>query len=234
MLSLKTDEERSLFLEAYVETYLREEVIAEQLVRNLTPFRRFLDVAGQSSGMLVNYSSIAHDIGVDPNTVKSHFGILEDTLIGYLIPAWDRSVRKQQIQAPRFYLFDYGVKRSLERVSHIPIASTAEFGRAFEHFLVSTMRTLNHYKHLRYGLSHLLTKGGLEVDIVIDRPGMKTAMVEIKSAQNVEARHLEHLRSLRSDYPEFEYYCLCQEKNPRLVEGIHVLPWSEGLTELGF
>jgi uncharacterized protein len=234
LYSLSADEEKTLFLEAYVDTYLREEVVAEQLVRNLAPFRQFLEIAAQTSGTLVNYSAVASDIGVDPHTVKSYFQILEDTLLGNFLPAWDRSVRKQQLASPRFYLFDYGVKRSLEGLVHIPLVSSGEFGRAFEHFIVNEMRALNHYYGKRYKFFHLTTKGGLEVDIVIERPGEKAALIEIRSAENVEERHLGHLASLQKDYPEFEYFCLCRERVSRLVRGIRVLPWEDGLKKLGF
>jgi len=233
LYSFATNEERTHYLEAYVNTYLREEVVAEQLVRNLIPFRRFLEVAAQTSGTLVNFSAIASDIGVDPHTVKSYFQILEDTLLGSFLPPWDRSVRKQQLKSSRFYLFDYGIKRALEGVAHLPVISSGEFGRSFEHFIVNEIKALNHYYGKRYKLYQLATKGGVEVDVVIERPREKTALVEIKSAESVEDRHLQHLRSLEKDYPDFEYFCLCRERTPRIAKGIHILPWQLGLGALG-
>ena len=101
-------------------TYLKEEIVAEQIVRRLDPFRHFLEVAAQSNGSIVNYANIARDVGADPKTVLSYFGILEDTLVGFLLPAFHRSIRKQQRSNPKFYYFDTGVKRSLDRTLGVP------------------------------------------------------------------------------------------------------------------
>ena len=73
-------------MRAYALTYLKEEIVAEQVVRRLDPFRHFLEVAAQSNGMVVNYANIAKDVGADPKTVNSYFSILEDTLVGFLLP----------------------------------------------------------------------------------------------------------------------------------------------------
>ena len=104
---------RSEYLAAYVSTYMREEVLAEQLVRNLEGFRKFLKVAAQVNGQIVVYDSIARDVGIDATTVKTYFEILSDTLLGFALPSYHRSVRKQQRKAPKFYFFDCGVQRAL-------------------------------------------------------------------------------------------------------------------------
>ena len=101
--SLSEDEDRQAFLRAYALTYLKEEIASEQVVRRLDPFRYFLEVAAQSNGMIINYAKIAEDVGVDPKTVVAYFTILEDTLVGFLLPAYHRSVRKQQRVSPKFY-----------------------------------------------------------------------------------------------------------------------------------
>lgn len=93
------------FLRSYALTYLREEIIVEQLVRNLEPFRNFLEVAAQSNGQVINYSRIAEDVGVDVKTVQAYFSILEDTLLGVILPAYHSSVRKRLRTNPRFYFF---------------------------------------------------------------------------------------------------------------------------------
>jgi predicted AAA+ superfamily ATPase len=109
LLEFQNASDKIEFLRAYALTYLKEEIQVEQLVRNLDPFRQFLEIAAQSNGQIVNYSKIARDVGVDTTTVQNYFSILEDTLIGFHLPAYHRSIRKRQRESPKFYLFDPGV-----------------------------------------------------------------------------------------------------------------------------
>ena len=118
--ALEANEDKQSYLRAYALTYLKEEIVAEQIVRRLDPFRQFLEVAAQSNGTIINYANIARDVGADPKTVISYFSILEDTLVGFLLPAFHRSIRKQQRTNPKFYFFDTGVKRSLDRTLDVP------------------------------------------------------------------------------------------------------------------
>jgi predicted AAA+ superfamily ATPase len=97
IFGLSSNSSKDLFLDAYVHTYLLEEVTAEQLVRNIQPFRRFLEVAAQASGTIINFSAIAREIQVDTKTAQNYFSILEDTLLGSFLPAFNQSVRKQQL-----------------------------------------------------------------------------------------------------------------------------------------
>ena len=136
--ALDAADDKRAYLRAYALTYLKEEIVAEQIVRRLDPFRQFLEVAAQANGTIVNYANIARDVRADPKTVISYFSILEDTLVGFLLPAFQRSIRKQQRANPKFYYFDTGIKRALERTLEVPLRSgTYEYGKAFEHFLVT-------------------------------------------------------------------------------------------------
>jgi uncharacterized protein len=233
IFALARDDEREAFLDAYVHTYFKEEVVAEQLVRKVEPFRNFLEVAAQANGSILNRSKIAEDVGVDDKTIKTYFDILQDTLLGFFLPAYHKSVRKQQISAPKFYLFDCGVKRALENLSGVPLGSASEFGRAFEHFVICEAVRLNSYFRRKYKFSYLATKGGLEIDLVVERPAHRTVLVEIKSSTEVFPRHLAHLEAVAAEHPEFEAYCLCRECSARKVGEIHILPWQEGLKQIG-
>ena len=113
--NLKSDSARRKMLETYALTYLNEEIRAEQIVRNLDPFRKFLEVAAQMNGKVINFSAIAQDVGVDEKTVQSYFQVLEDTLIGFFVEPFHTSVRKKINKAPKFFFFDTGVKRALAR-----------------------------------------------------------------------------------------------------------------------
>jgi predicted AAA+ superfamily ATPase len=114
-------------------------------VRNLIPFRKFLPIAAQSSGTIINYNSIARDIGVDWTTIRNYFEILEDTLVGFKLPAFSQSVRKQQMLSSKFYLFDLGVKRSLDRTLNLVPSTGQIIGPLFEHFIICEAIRLNDY-----------------------------------------------------------------------------------------
>jgi uncharacterized protein len=226
-------EVRHSFLQTYVETYLKEEVLQEQLVRNVTPFRKFLAIASQCSGTLLNYNHLAREIKVDWTTIRTYFEILEDTLIGYFIPPYDKSVRRQQLKSSKFYLFDTGVKRALDKTLKVLPLSSQMIGPLFEHLVIGEIWRLNHYKRADYSLSYLATQGGLEVDLVVERPGQKTALIEIKSSDSIKDMHLRHVDVLVNENESFEAFCFCREPYMRKVGKVIVTPWQEGIKMLG-
>ncbi len=233
-LEYNNDYDRELFLTSYAHTYLKEEIMAEQVVRSLSPFRRFLEVAAQMNGELINFAAIARDVGVDDKTVRSYFTILEDTLIGFLIDAHHQSIRKTQLQAPRFFFFDLGVKRALQgTLSALLVESSYDFGKAFEHFLVAEIVRLNSYLRKSYRLSHLRTQAGAEIDLLIERPGDKTVLIEIKSTTDVRADHLKHLRHFQTDIQNSQAMCLSRDPAVKQIDSVTCYPWEKGLIALG-
>lgn len=233
-LELTSPADKNEFLRAYALTYLKEEVWAEHLVRNLDPFRAFLEVAAQSNGEIINYARVSRDVGVDPKTVQSYFQILEDTLLAYILEPHHRSLRKRQSKSPRFYFLDTGICRALSRTLNVPLnPGTYAYGRAFEHFVITEIFRRCAYLRNDYGLSYLRTKDGAEVDLVIDRPGEATALVEIKSSSFVDDADLRHLKAFHRTMPDSVALCLSREEVARSVAGVRVVPWREGLDELG-
>lgn len=227
-------ETRSELLSAYVHTYLREEILAEQLARDAVPFRRFLECAAQTNGEIINFSSVGRDVGVSPNTVQTYYQILEDTLLGYRVLPYHQSIRKRQRVGPKMYLFDCGVTRTLLRQQNQSITdSTYGYGRSFEQAMFLEMYRLSSYQNKDYQISYLMTKDGLEIDFIIERPGLPLALVEVKSADKINDSHLRSLKSVKKDFPKAELFIMCKERTPRIVEGIKVLPWQECITELG-
>lgn len=226
---------RNDFLETYAHTYVKEEIVAEQIVRRLEPFRNFLEVASQGNGTPVNYSNIARDVGADTKTVQSYYQILEDTLMGFKLPAWRHSIRKQQALAPKFYFFDLGVKRALDRNLDAPLAPhTYGFGAAFEHFLIAEIRRLADYAGKNWKLMHLRTNYGAEVDLVIDRPGSPTLLIEIKSADHVDERDTKTLEAMLPDAPKgSEALVLSRDDVAKKIGSVLCLPWQRGLEEMG-
>ncbi len=121
IFTLDIDEMKKEFLYAYAHTYLKEEIWNEHFIRDLDPFRRFLEVAAQCNGQLINFSNIARDVGVSDKTIKSYYSILEDTLIGFFLEPYHASFRKRLSHQPKFYLFDTGVTRALAFLTYVKL-----------------------------------------------------------------------------------------------------------------
>jgi predicted AAA+ superfamily ATPase len=232
--NLTTDEERQLYLRSYVNTYLKEEIAEEQIVRKLDPFRKFLQIASQSSGTIINFSKIAKDTGVSIPTVQTYFQILEDTLLGTILSPFHESIRKRQFENPRFYFFDNGVRRALDRTITIDlIPQTSAYGVAFEHFIVNEIIKLKAAKNLDFELSYLRTYGDAEIDLIIERPGLPRALIEIKSKTHISDEDVRHLQSLGPDIPNSESFCLSNDPNSKKIGSVACLPWQTGLIEIG-
>jgi uncharacterized protein len=231
---LEDSSDRDQYLRAYSFTYLKEEIVAEQVIRKLDPFRQFLQVAAQDNGKIVNFSKIAEDVGADTKTVQSYFSILEDTLVGILLPPYHASIRKRQRANPKFYLFDPGVKRALDRPLGIPLQEgTYAFGCAFEHFVILEALRLSSYRANDWAFSYLRTKDDAESDLVIERPGLPTAIVEIKSTRTVRERDAAPLQRFIPDFGSCEACCLSQDPHEKKLGEVWCFPWQEGLAKLG-
>lgn len=226
--------DKRLYLETYARTYLKEEIWNEQIVRKLEPFAHFLEVAAQCNGKILNFSKMGRDIGVDTKTVQSYYQILEDTLVGFMLPAYHRSVRKRQTTAPKFYFFDTGVKRALDGTLTVDLLpQTYAFGDAFEHFIFLEIRRFSAYRHNDYRLSYFRTHEGAEVDLIVERPGKSPVLVEIKSSASVDSAVIKSLERIAHDFGPCECLCLSRDKTRRQVGKTLILPWQEGLAYLG-
>jgi predicted AAA+ superfamily ATPase len=213
-------------LAAYAGDYLREEIAAEGLTRNIPAFSRFLDVAAACSGQMINYSAIASEAQVPRSTVQEYFQILEDTLVAHVLPAYDRTSKRKPITTAKFYLFDVGVARHLQNRGPLRRRSP-DFGAAFETYLFHELRSYLDYTRageLRYWRS----KSGFEVDFVL---GDRTA-VECKGKTNVTPRDLRGLKALREERLLEHYLLVGLVDRPRTVERIEILPWRLFLERL--
>jgi predicted AAA+ superfamily ATPase len=227
-------EEKTEFLRAYAHTYLREEIAAEQLVRKLEPFRNFLEVAAQSNGQILNASKIGRDVGADVKTVQSYFTILEDTMMGFLLPAWRRSVRKRQATHAKFYFFDTGVKRALDRtVSQEMYEGSFAFGNAFEHLVILELVRMNDYHRCDCRFSYLRSASGQEVDLVIDRPGQPIALVEIKSAEQVSDDECRAVNAFVKEIPDAVAFCVSRDPHRKKIGAATCVPYQDAARELG-
>ena len=234
LFSLNTEEEYQAYLRAYALTYLKEEVWAEHLVRKLDPFRRFLEIAAQSNGEIINYANIARDVGADHKTVASYFEILEDTLLGFIVEPFHLSLRKRQLQSPKFFFFDPGIVRALTRMLAVPLKpKTYAYGKAFEHFVIIEIIRLSSYYQKDYRFSYLNTKDGAEIDLIVERPGQPLVLVEIKSTVHVTEQDVRQLVRFKKDLPGSEAICLSKDPVKKEIKGVLSLPWEEGIAALG-
>ena len=217
-------------LDAYIADYLKEEIAAEGLVRNLPAFSGFLDAAALSDGELINFSNIGTDCGVSGHSARAHFEILEDTLLGRWLPAYRKRPKRRVVGAPKFYLSDVGVVNRLARRGTLSRGSDA-YGRAFENWVFHELSAYLDYAADGDDLSYWRLAGGTEVDFIV---GDMRLAVEAKATGRIVARHLKGLRSLVTDHPKVGgRVVVCLEDRPRRTEdGIDILPVGVFVTRL--
>ncbi|MFW5871962.1 MAG: ATP-binding protein [bacterium] len=209
-------------LSAYVGSYLQDEIIAEAKIRNIDSFTRFLEVAAFSNGEIVNYSNIASECGVSPPTVKEYFQILEDTLIGRFVPAFQKKPKRRVIQTPRFYFFDIGIANYLLKRKSIELGSES-FGKAFEHFIYHEIYAHRHYSDINYSISYWRTTSGFEVDFVL---GDHEVAIEVKATSNANQRHLKGLKKFAEEYNIKKLILISNDPLPRKTGECSILPWK--------
>ncbi len=194
-------EQAAEILSAYLNTYLKEEIREEGLVRRVPPFVRFLSLAGQFNGQMVNLQNIAREAGISRSTVDTYFSILMDTLLGHFLPAWRPGLKVREAAHPKFYWFDQGVARAAAGWLRDP-ADRVWLGAALETLVYHELRVYNEVSRKLRPLFFYRTPAGVEVDFIIetarrqwDSPPHVVA-VEVKRAERWERVWEKHLRSL--------------------------------------
>ncbi len=209
-------------LNAYIADYLREEIAAEGLVRNLPAFSGFLDAAALSDGEMVNFSNVARECGVSSHTAKSYFGILEDTLLAHWLPAYRKRRKRRVISAPKFYFSDVGVVNRLARRGELT-PGTELYGKAFENWVFHELSAFGAYRELDDELSYWRLPSGVEVDFVL---GDVRLAVEAKASPRITRDQLKGLRTLKEEHPGVKrriVVCL-EPRSRRTDDGIDILP----------
>ena len=226
---LQDDGECKRSLKAYIQDYLKEEVFAEGLTRNIPAFSRFFDAFGYSHGELTNYSNIARDCGVDSKTVKEYYQILIDTLLAIRIdPFKKRQSRKIITKAPKYYLFDVGVANYLRKLNLLEERGE-EFGKAFEHFVLMEIIAYRAYSNKDFEINFWRTKTGLEIDFIL--AGGEIA-IEVKGTSRIDKKDFNALEAFAEEYSPKRNIIVCNEKVKRLHGKIEIIPWSDFLQEL--
>lgn len=212
-------------LQAYVSLYLREEIAAEALTRNIESFSEFLDLVARSNGNEINYQSFASDCGVSLNTIKNYFEILEDTLIGVKLPAFTKTKKRKAITRSKHYLFDPGVVNALCEQGEITLKSQ-NFGNLFEQFIILEVRAANAYLEFNKSLTYWRSTSMQEVDLIIG----DDLAIEIKSTHKVHGKHMKGLRALKEEKIIKKFMVVSLDPYRQETEdGIRCLHWKEFL-----
>ena len=212
-------------LAAYSGDYLKEEVAAEALVRNIGAFSRFLEVAALSHGQMINFAQIASDAQVPASTVREYYGILTDTFIAHEIPAYTETRKRKAVSTSKYYLFDIGLARHLQGRSGLPVG-TVEYGEAFESLVLQEIKAFCDY-HLLEPPMYWRSKSQFEVDFIVGK-----FAVEVKAKKAVSRRDLRGLLALREENALSDYVLVSLEPMARRVDGIDILPWRQFLARL--
>ncbi len=209
-------------LNAYIADYLKEEVAAEGLVRNLPAFSGFLDAAALSDSEMVNFSNVARECGVSNHTATGYFEILEDTLLARRLPAYRRRRKRRLIAAPKVYFSDVGVVNRLARRGELTPGSEL-YGKAFENWIFHELSAFVSYRELDEELSYWRLPSGIEVDFIL---GDMRLAVEAKASPRITRDHLKGLRTLKEEYPDVQRRIVVslEPRARRTDDGIDILP----------
>ncbi|MBM4306711.1 MAG: ATP-binding protein [Deltaproteobacteria bacterium] len=228
--SVYTETAPQKYLEAYVKTYLEEEIRQEGLTRNLSAFARFLEAASLSQGSVLNISSVARECHVERKAVESYFSILEDLLISYRVPVFSKRAKRRLVAHPKFYFFDTGVYRTLRPMGPLDAPEEVD-GIALETLFLQEIIVLNDALDLKYKIFYWRTSNDREVDFVLYGPKGLVSF-EIKRTSRVTSKMLAGLKSFLADYPMAKLYFVYMG-NRRMHEGkIEIVPMQEILKDL--
>lgn len=213
-------------LSDYSGIYLREEIAAEGLTRNIPAFSRFLEIAAHSNGQIINHTNIASDAAVKRTNVIDYFQILRDTLLGFDLEPWTGSKKRKAVSTSKFYFFDMGIQRNLAGIDPIK-PRNPQFGVAFEHFIFRELRSAIDYGFAT-SLHYWRSAGHLEVDFFVN----ERWAIECKAASTIRSEDLKGIKALREENTKIKGIVVSFVERPQLKDSIEILPWKEFLTRL--
>lgn len=215
-------------LATYAELYIENEIRQENVVGDMGAFVRFLRLAALESGQCVNFTKLAHAVGVAANTLRNFYQVLEDTYVGIRIQPFTRS-RKRIIQSPRFLIFDLGVRHVLADLPLNNALLKLDAGHIFEQWVLLELYYRARYMGKGYSVSTWSTATGAEVDAIVETPD-ETIPVEVKwtdSPSPRDAHHVETFIKLHSNISHHGYVvCRCPTRQ-QLTDNVTAIPWDE-------
>lgn len=218
------------YLDTYITTYLREEVLQEGIARNITEFARFLEIASFSQGEVLNYSEVAREAAIPAKIVSDYFGVLEDLLIGFRLPVFSKRSKRKLISHQKFYYFDTGVYRAIRPKGPLDTSDEID-GPALETLFLQHLKAFNDYFDLKYQLYFWRTSSQLEIDFIAY--GEKGLLAfEVKRKQKISTKDLTALNAFAEDYPMAKLYLLYGGQREEYYGNIHVIPFEKALLQL--
>ena len=214
-------------LAGYVSLYLEQEIMQEGATRNLPAFSRFLEIAALSNGDQINYQSISSDAQIPRSTVQEYFKILKDTLLAREVPVWRKGQSRKTVETAKFYLFDTGVTRRLQRRKEL-VRGTPEYGYAFESWILHEISAYADACRRDAEIAYWRTRTGYEVDFVINGE----IAIEVKTTRNADKEDLKGLRAIADEGRFSQRLLVCDEPTERETDGIVVLPWRAFIDRL--
>ena len=214
-------------LDAYVNTYLKEEILAEGLIRRLPPFSRFLKTIALANGEMINFTKLANDCQIPPSTATEYVALLEDTLVGFLLPAWTESKKRKAIKTGKFYFFDPGITHILAGTEALDRNSNL-YGKSFEQFICMELRAYLSYTRKKLTLTYWRSKNGHEVDFLL---GTRTA-IEVKATKKISSNDLKGLKYLKEEGVFQNFILVSQDPISTLTDNILTIPWQKFLSDL--
>lgn len=212
----------------YVDLYLREEVKAESLTRNIQAFSEFLEIVALHDAREVNFEAMASDCQIPTSTLRNYFKIIEDTLIGFSIPGYVKTKKRKATARVKHFLFDLGVSNSLAHREILDLQSE-QAGHAFEHFMALELRAYLAYNHCRQPLTYWRSTSHKEVDFLIG----DSIAIEVKASQHVNERHCSGLMALKEDGIFNRYLVVSRDEQRRtLSNGVEIWPYAEFIEAL--
>jgi predicted AAA+ superfamily ATPase len=208
-------------LKAYVNLYLKQEVMAEALVRKIEYFLNFLDMIAINNGEELHYQSLANDSGVPARTIQNYVQILEDTLLGFQLNAYVKTKKRKAITRSKFYLFDLGIANCLAKRGQIEEKSEL-YGKAFEHFIIREVKSILEYRQSEKELFYWRSTSQQEVDLIVGN----SFAIEIKSTNKANESHVKGLKALREEGQIKRYLVVSNDRLERKIDGIEFLHWK--------
>jgi predicted AAA+ superfamily ATPase len=218
-------------LSAYVDIYLREEIQAEGLVRNLGTFARFLEIISFSHGTILNLSNLARECQVSRSLITGYMDILEDLLLAYRLPVFTKRAKRKTASHPKFYFFDNGLYRRLRQRGPLDIESEIS-GPAIEGLVGQHLRAYADFALQDTQLYYWRTLAGNEVDFILYGGKTFTAL-EVKNTSVLRPIDYNGLTSFRDDYPEASLILIYRGVVPMKHKNILVVPVEQFLKSPG-
>ena len=226
-----SERERHKTLQTYSATYLKEEIQAEALTRNIEGFSRFLFVVAAEAGKFLDIAKLAQEAGIPRQTAVRFFEVLEDTLVVRRCDSFRKSLRKRLVQSPRFFFFDTGVLNGL--LNNFSVSGD-RIGTLFEHLIFNQLCDSATAKDQSIRISSYRTEHGAEVDFIVELDE-KVIALEVKASLNVGRSDLTGLKNFAAFFgKKHEAVVAYLGTSSRVIEGVRVEPWQKFFKDIGF